>query len=261
MIRAAFFDIDGTLVPFGHSEMPDDTRDALCRLHDSGIAVVLATGRREAYISHATSTLAAPPDALVMANGQICKVGRDYVRIRAIDEYDVRAGLAFLAERRIYTMVGEFNRNISLNRKADCVRVRWDASEFLPPYDIGRISKHPVIEVMPSIFEEDVEVQRELMALMPNCQAERWNEQGIDIIARGGGKGVGVHAVARALGLSRDELVAFGDAQNDISMFEACGTSVAMGNASPECKAAATFVTSRCDVGGIAQALEKLGLI
>lgn len=261
MIKAAFFDIDGTLVPFGDKAIPADTVEALCRLHDRGIAIVLATGRREGYLTHATSSLPFRPNALVMANGQICKLVSRVIRVQAIPAEDARAGLAFLKQRRIYTIVGEFDANISLNLKAECLRVRWDANEYLPLYDIARLENHPLIEIMPSVFESDIDVQRELLGLMPGCQAERWNEQGIDIIAKDGGKGVGVRAVAEALGLSRDELLAIGDAQNDISMFEVTGTSIAMGNACDECKAAATLVTGRCDEGGVTQALSGLGLI
>ena len=260
MIKAAFFDIDNTLVPYGEPCMPAGTARALERLHANGIAVVLATGRRENYIGHATGSLPFPPDALVLANGQICKVGARIIRWAFLDEDDARKGIDYLLGRSIYSIVGEEERNWSLQRKQDCQHVRPSAGQY-PLYHLDRLSGHGLISLMPSVFERDTDIEAELLSRMPHSQSERWNPEAIDIIAAGGGKGVGVRAVADALGLSRSEIVTFGDAQNDISMFEVAGISVALGNAAPACKEAATFVTAPCNENGVALALERLGLI
>ena len=260
MIRAAFFDIDNTLVPYGEPRMPEGTAAALARLHKRGVAVVLATGRRENYIGHATGSLPFSPDALVLANGQICKVGGRTVRKAFLDEKDARAGIEYLLEQGIYSIVGEEVDNWSLQRKEDCRYVRQSAGQY-PLYPLDRLDTHGLISLMPSVFECDANLEAELLARMPHSQSERWNPEAIDIIASEGGKGIGIRVIAEALGLSRNEIVAFGDAQNDISMFEAAGTSVALGNAAPACKEAATFVTAPCDENGVALALEALGLI
>ena len=44
-IRAAFFDFDGTLLPFGAAALPASTVRALGRLRQNGVKVILATGR------------------------------------------------------------------------------------------------------------------------------------------------------------------------------------------------------------------------
>lgn len=61
----------------------------------------------------------------------------------------------------------------------------------------------------------------------------------------------------RVLGIERDEVIAFGDAQNDMSMLEFAGYGVAMGNACPELKAMADEVTLSNNEDGIAVALAK----
>lgn len=260
MIRAAFFDIDNTLVPLGQPHMPGNTAEALTRLHDKGIAVVLATGRREFYIGHAIDALPFSPDALVLANGQICKVGGRTIREVFLDENEAHAGIEYLLKMRIYSIVGELESNWSLQHKEDCLHVRKNAGQF-PLYDKQRLDTHGLISLMPSIFESDTEAERELLTIMPNSQSERWNPEAIDIISANGGKGVGIRTIMNAMGFERSEVVAFGDAQNDISMFEEAGISVALGNAAIECKEAATFVTAPCDENGVALALERIGLI
>lgn len=59
------------------------------------------------------------------------------------------------------------------------------------------------------------------------------------------------------IGITPDEMIAFGDEKNDISMFDIVGTAVAMGNGSQEAKDHADYITSSNDNDGIAKALDK----
>jgi hydroxymethylpyrimidine pyrophosphatase-like HAD family hydrolase len=60
------------------------------------------------------------------------------------------------------------------------------------------------------------------------------------------------------MGLQPRDVVAFGDAENDIEMFRVAGASVAMGQAGDDVKAKATAVTLRNDEAGVARAIERL---
>lgn len=60
------------------------------------------------------------------------------------------------------------------------------------------------------------------------------------------------------LGMRREELAAFGDGYNDISMIRYAGLGVAMANAKDEVKAAADYVTLSNDEDGVAYAIEQL---
>ena len=71
-------------------------------------------------------------------------------------------------------------------------------------------------------------------------------------------KGQGIRDICGVLGLKTAQVIAFGDAANDIPMLEAAGVGVAMGNASEAVKAAADMVTASNNDDGIAVALEKL---
>ena len=76
-----------------------------------------------------------------------------------------------------------------------------------------------------------------------------------------GGKDLGVAATLERLGVDVSEAIAFGDGENDLSMFGAVGTSVAMGNAQDTVKAAATYVTTAVDDDGIYNAAKHFGLV
>lgn len=85
----------------------------------------------------------------------------------------------------------------------------------------------------------------------------RWTELsllGID-------KGSALHEVQGLLGLSEDQVMAFGDGENDIPLFDACTYGIAMGNAMPKLKEKAWAVTASNNDDGIAQALVQHGLI
>ena len=101
----------------------------------------------------------------------------------------------------------------------------------------------------------------EAMRLAPHCIATQWFETGFDIISNEGGKEVAMAEVLANYGISPEESIAFGDAENDIAMLRAAGIGVAMGNATPEAKAAADYVTDDCDDDGLLHALEHFSLI
>ena len=82
----------------------------------------------------------------------------------------------------------------------------------------------------------------------------------IEIMPAGVDKGQGVRDMARAMGLSMDQVMTLGDQSNDIPMLKAAGWGVAMGNASEETKSAARFVTASYAEEGFAKALETYAL-
>lgn len=80
----------------------------------------------------------------------------------------------------------------------------------------------------------------------------------LEVMPKGISKGIGVKKICEDMGIGTDEVIAFGDSFNDISMLKTAGTGVAMGNAEDAVKAAADMVTADCDHDGIAMALSNL---
>ena len=70
-IRAAFFDIDGTLL-FGSHEMPDSTVQALHALQANGVKIFIATGRPPVHLPHLPALQKVNWDGYVTMNGQYC---------------------------------------------------------------------------------------------------------------------------------------------------------------------------------------------
>lgn len=85
--------------------------------------------------------------------------------------------------------------------------------------------------------------------------ADPWHV--IEIVKSGLSKAVGVDLVAKDLGVSRKNIIAFGDEDNDLEMLDYVGTGVAMGNGIEQLKTVANQITLSNEEDGIAVFLEE----
>jgi len=254
-VKAAFFDIDGTLAHLGEPRLLPSSIQALEMLRARGIVCCAATGRGPADIAQYPVELF---DGMVLFNGQLCTVGDATVREARFTTDILDALFAFAqASRRAMTFQSK-HKLFSTHRTDNFYHVYAPMLENFPLSSLESIYESDVfqasVECMPG--EED-----ELLGRLSGCELVRWCPTFVDVIPVGGGKGAGVAEVLAYLGLARAEAVAFGDSQNDISMFRVCGTSVALGNAAQETKAVATYVTDDVDDDGVYRACLRLGLI
>ena len=79
----------------------------------------------------------------------------------------------------------------------------------------------------------------------------------LEIFPKGIDKGTALLAVCDALGIGLEETIAIGDQELDLPMIVAAGVGIAMGNAIPELKQKADFVTKTNNEAGVACALER----
>ncbi len=70
-------------------------------------------------------------------------------------------------------------------------------------------------------------------------------------------KGVALAQLAARLGIPREQVIAIGDHENDLSMIEWAGLGLAMGNAIPDLRAAANAIIPSVDEAGVAWAIER----
>lgn len=83
----------------------------------------------------------------------------------------------------------------------------------------------------------------------------------LEVVPAGSSKGNGVAKAIEMLGFIPDEVMAFGDGDNDVEMLAMMGVGVAMGNGTPAAKAAADYVTLTNDDDGIVDALYHFGVL
>ena len=90
MIKAIFFDVDGTLVSFKSHRIPDSTLEALDLARKKGIRLFVATGRQYYAIDNLGDQAF---DGFITLNGGYCVVGDEVIYRHPIDPADIEAAL------------------------------------------------------------------------------------------------------------------------------------------------------------------------
>ena len=256
MIKAAFFDIDGTLLSHKTRSVPRSARAAMDMLHERGILCVAATGRQMCEMEK-LPTADLPFDAYITLNGQMILDAQKKILHGVPVTGPVRDFLvdAFVEKRFPISMVTR--DKMYLNYVNDLVReVHESIISGLPP--VKPWSGEDIYQVCIYMKDEDKSL---LDAISGACEITRWHYGGFDVIAYGGGKIRGIQHFLEWHNLTREEIIAFGDGENDVEMLRFAGIGVAMGNAVPEAMAVADYVTADIDDDGIAKALTYYGLI
>lgn len=258
-IKAAFFDIDGTLAAVRTHRIPDSTRLALKKLREKGIPCVLSTGRHPLEVVEENILPGLDFDGAVWLTGQFCELHKKCILQNCFSGSQLAVLREFLEHRGrscIFLEKDAMYCNLVDERME---KEQAGIGTAVPPVrDIKDLEKQEILQAVPFIDEAE---ERELLALLPECKLTRWGEGVVDFLPDGGGKEQGILAICSAIGITPAEVIAFGDAENDISMLQLAGIGVAMGNAGPAAKEAADYVTEPIDEDGIYNALVKFGIL
>ncbi len=255
-IKAVFFDIDGTLVSFTTHCVPDSTRDALNRLRKAGIKVFIASGRHKKYINNLGDL---EFDGYVTVNGTMTWLDGKLIDKHPMDRGDVRNFCTY-AEEHPTPCAFVLDENAVLNFENDDVREIFRLINFpQPPMDeLSNMADRDVYQFIAFFGEKD---EKKIMERLPNCVSTRWHPLFTDVVPRGISKVTGIRAIENHFGLSRENIMVFGDGGNDIEMLQYASLGIAMGNAEDKVKASADDVTTSVDEDGISNAVRKhLGL-
>lgn len=251
-IKAAFFDIDGTLLSFRtHSVSPGTVR-AFNRLHAAGVRTFLSTGRPMVIVPKMPLDF----EACITMNGALVFTPDEVLLRNPVPDSDLDAWIAYAKEKQLCTMVftedGMFCSQ--LNDMAVGIRnqLEFPMPEVVDIEHLRGLQVYQIIALMPP------EMDKEVGALLPHCRLPRWHSAFTDIVADGNSKAVGMEAICRHFGIAREETLAFGDGGNDIEMLRWAGIGVAMGNADDKVKAVADRVTADVDSEGIEKMVNEI---
>ena len=155
----------------------------------------------------------------------------------------------------------------ALGKGADPTKAEASAHEFvndfihLPTEELYRDDINKISFILSS-YQDHLDSKKEFPELIANTWGGK-DEQALfgDLSPKGITKKHAIDVVLKHLNRRAEDTIAFGDAKIDISMFELCNYSVAMGNAGEETKAAADYITTDVNEDGIWNAFKYLKLI
>lgn len=256
MIKAAFFDVDGTLLSYKTRQVCPSTRAAIAKLQAQGILCIVATGRHMIQMSK-LPVADIRFDAFVMLNGQLVLDKEQNVLFGTPITGRTKDFLVEKFNDHTYPAIIVEEKDMYLNYVTNHVLdVHKIISVDMPPLSDYRGGD--IYQVCAYLKKEDEHL---IEPIAGDCVLTGWHYGGKDIIARGGGKMAGIKRYLDMIGIKPEEIIAFGDAENDLEMIQFAGIGVAMGNGEEAVKAVADYVTADIDDDGIEKALKHYKLI
>lgn len=260
-IRLLVSDIDGTMVRKDKS-LPEENIAAIRRVVDAGCAVSLISARPPSGILPIARALGLAGPFAAFNGGVI---------------FDAQAHLCD-AHRLSPRIAGDM---AVLFARHDVIRWLYADDEWLTsgfddvhtPREVIAAGLEPVLteqwgdkleraDKMVAVSDDDAlltKIEGAARALAgEDATIARSQPYYLDITAKAANKGDGLAELARLAGVPMSDVAVLGDADNDLPMFARAGLSVAMGQAKPWVKTAATFSTDAImDDGGVAEAIER----
>ncbi len=259
-------DVDGTLLDADELVTPR-TRAAVLAAVDAGTQFVLATGRPPRWIAPVVDALGFAPMA-VCANGAVLyDPTTDRILSARTLSPELLAELAEVA-RRIIPGAGLAVERVG-HSAHDTATPQFVSSPgyehaWLNPdnteVSVEDLLSAPAVKLlirkagarsadMAAVLAQHIGIEADLTYSTNNGL--------IEVVPLGVSKATGVEEVARPLGITAEDIVAFGDMPNDVPMLRWAGLGVAMGNAHPEAIEAADEVTAANTDDGLARVLER----
>lgn len=259
MIKAIFFDFDGTILSHTTMSVPASAKEALYQLQKQGILTIVATGRHITELEEFDFCKEFTFDAYITLNGQYCFNQKETIYSNPVNAQDVHAILNHIEEDPYPCVFVEKDRQY-MNFYTDSVVEEYQKlGTSLPPLEnIERAKNHAIYQLSPYL---NTKQEKELFARTRSIKIDRWTDYVIDVLPKVGGKDKGIQEVMKYYGLTKDQTFGFGDATNDIPLLKSVGTGICMGNGKEEVKQMADYVTDDIDQDGLYKALKKYEVI
>ncbi len=270
-IKCIALDMDGTVLGKG-GFFPEENRKAMLDAADRGVELVVASGRAFGTLPEEILKMPGVTYAITSNGSSIYEVSTGkLLHGFVLTPESVEAILAVTQEDPVTYEVFVAGQPYA---DADYVRdpVKHGAGEQAVDYIqstrqpvddiVGFIRDHEQelesIAVIVGDMQVKQEVTQKLSREVPDIYITSSVPQLIEVSREGTGKHTALAYIAQQQGFSREEVAAFGNADNDAEMLAWAGVGMAVADASESCLKAADRVVKSCAENGVAQGIEEL---
>ncbi|MBR5201666.1 MAG: HAD family phosphatase [Clostridia bacterium] len=273
-IKLIVTDLDGTFLNSNHITIPKENIEAFEKAHKMGIKVAIASGRTKILTDYLVEQLPFL-DYLVTSNGAVT--------------YDLHTGKVVCSTLmnnsqsvEIFNILKDYNLIYEIYFNGNC----YMNNDSYAMFDKEHVSPHihdllkdfikPVsslealidgqgiekLNILSLSGEERLEIEEKVnkscdVAFASSFPIVKGVNGNLEMTDKNATKGFAVKGLCDALGLSSENVMCFGDGENDCSMLDFADYSFAMANGTDLVKSTAKFITDTNDNAGVAKAINK----
>lgn len=262
-------DLDGTVMAEGERISPA-VLESLRAAEQRGVRVVLATGRADGPARRYVAQLGLTTPIICYHGAMICDPQTGHVIHEELMPAELAARvmewghqrdrhLLLFADGRLWIREMRYAQEIYDRWMGLPLQERPALEQALRAGEIQRV--HKLIDLIP-------ESESESQSLAPAwreafggaLQVMRSHSRFIELTPLHASKGRALAWLAQRWGVPRAQVIAVGDAENDLSMIEWAGLGVAMGQAAAYIRAAADWVAPSVEEDGVAEVVRRFVL-
>jgi Cof subfamily protein (haloacid dehalogenase superfamily) len=259
-IAAVLADVDGTLVTKSKALTPRAI-EAIEELHEHGVIFAITSGRPPRGMRMLVHPLEMRGPMAAFNGGIIVMPNMTIVDERVIPADAAPAVIDTIAAHGLYPWIYCGAEWYVTDPGAPHAARESSTVQFpptvVPSYD-GLLDR--LVKIVGVSDDHDLVAQCEAALQQrfgTHVSASRSQPHYVDVTNPLANKGVVVERLSYFHQIPLEQIATLGDQPNDVLMFERSGISIAMGNASPEVRQQATFVTASNEEEGFAKAVEE----
>ncbi len=273
-IKLIATDLDGTFLNSNHVTIPQENIVAFKKAHEMGIKVAIASGRTKILTDYLTEQLPFL-DYLITSNGAcVYDLNKDKAVCSTLIDYRQSV--------EIFSILDEYNLLYEIYFDGDCYMNSNSYSMFTPqnvaPHIYSLLNNYikevpdlaillngkgmEKLNILSLTAKQRKEIEEKVSRLgdfsfASSFPIDECRDGNLEITHKNSNKGYAVKSLAEALMLTAENVMTFGDGENDCSMLKFAGMSFAMANGSDYAKQSAKFIAESNDNCGVARAINK----
>lgn len=267
-IKLIITDLDGTFLESDHLHIPQENIEAFKRAHESGIKLAIGSGRPKSFTDFLIEQMPFL-DYLITSNGAVTYDLHTGENIRsALIENAQSLELLNIADNRNLPYEAHFNGHCCCGEQSYNLFIKYHITpekdmervpDFRAHLNGGALEKFNILSISPKkraelekVIAEKCQVSFASSYIHPITKVSNLEISNINAT-----KGLAVKELAESLNIDKNDIMCFGDSENDSSMLAFAGYSFAMANGNSYAKQTAKYTADTNDNAGVGKAIKK----